>query len=65
MIVLPVRIDHWAHGGGFLAGAALGWLIRGGVARHALVERAWTIAAVVLSLLPVVGLVLALRHASS
>ena len=41
----------------------LGWAIPGRIARSALEERAWTLAAVLLALLPVVGFVLALRAA--
>jgi rhomboid protease GluP len=55
------RIDHAAHAGGFLAGLALGAVVRGRAAPGSLRDRAWTVAAVVAALLPVGGFLLALQ----
>ncbi len=65
MIFLPMPIDHAAHFGGFAAGAVLGWAVGGPTARGVIVERAWSLAAVALSLLPLAGFALALLRASS
>lgn len=57
--ILP-GIDWSAHAGGLAAGAFLGLFVGLRAPRSRLVDRLWTIAAVVCALLPVVGFLLAL-----
>lgn len=55
-------IDWAAHGGGMVAGCLLGTVVGWRAPKHAFVERAWTVAAIVCGLLPVAGFALAVTR---
>ncbi|UCF67916.1 MAG: rhomboid family intramembrane serine protease [Acidobacteriota bacterium] len=60
MALFPLPIDNAAHAGGFIAGCLLGWMISGRAPRSAFGERAWSLAAVLAVLIPLLGFAMAI-----